>query len=59
MGTVIRTRMADSNNLSTYGGTGTATTNPSSMITWQVMSVVKYKVGSRNYVKSRTIIRFQ
>ncbi len=57
--TVIRTRVADSNNLSANGGSGTSSTNPSAMNTWKVMSIVKYKVGARTYVKSRTVVRFQ
>lgn len=57
--TVIRTRMADSNNLPAFGGTGTSTTNPSGMVVWKVMSIARYQVGGRTYVKSRTVIRFQ
>ena len=59
IGTVIRTRIPDANNLSANGGSGTSTTNPSSMNTWQVMSMVQYQVGMRSYVKSRTVLRFQ
>jgi hypothetical protein len=58
-GTVSRTRMADANNLPAKGGSGTATTNPTSMEVWRLQSVVRYKVGSRNYYKSRTVVRAQ
>lgn len=58
-GTVVRTRMPDSNNLPAFGGSGTATTNPSGMVVWRVMSIARYQVGARTYVKSRTVIRFQ
>lgn len=59
MAEVTRTRIADENNLSSAGGTGTTATNPSETETWQLQSHLVYKIGSREYVKSRTIIRSQ
>ena len=58
-GTVLRTRLPDSNNLPIDSGTGTTATNPASMKTWKVQSVVTYKIGGRTYAKSRTVIRSQ
>ncbi|MEI6673651.1 MAG: hypothetical protein WCO57_00580 [Verrucomicrobiota bacterium] len=58
-GTVMRTRIPDSNNLPLDSGTGTTTTNPASMKVWKVQSVLTYKVGDRTYAKSRTVIRSQ
>ncbi len=58
-GTVIRTRIADTGNYPVDGGTGTVTTNPAAMKIWKAQSVVTYKVGTRNYVKSRTVLRSQ
>lgn len=58
IGTVTRTRFADTNNLAANGGlVGTAATNPASMNIWQVQSVLTFKVGANQYVKSRTVIR--
>jgi hypothetical protein len=64
MADVTRTRIPDNNNLpdnilANYGGTGTQATNPSEMQTWQVQSHLSYKIGTNEYVKSRTIIRTQ
>jgi hypothetical protein len=56
---IIRTRMPDSNNLAGFGGTGTLTTNPAEMQVWKLQSHVTYKVSSRDYVKSRTVVRSQ
>lgn len=58
-GTVSRTRTADPNNLPAKGGTGTTVTNPTSMEVWKLQSVVRYKVGARTYLKSRTVVRSQ
>ncbi|WP_265594185.1 hypothetical protein [Haloferula sp. BvORR071] len=57
-GTVSRTRMADANNLPP-SGTGTTVSNPTSMEVWRLQSVVRYRVGTRNYYKSRTVVRSQ
>ncbi len=54
--TVIRTRIADDNNLSVNG---TTDTNPSEMETWQLQSHVTYTISGKEYVKSRTVIRSQ
>ncbi len=58
-GTVVRTRWPDSNNLSAHGGTGTAATNPAGMEVWRVQSIIRYRVGGDDYVKTRTVIRVQ
>jgi len=57
--TVIRTRIADGGNYPTDGGTGTVASNPAAMKIWKAQSVVTYKIGNRNYVKSRTVLRSQ
>ncbi len=59
LGTLIRTRTPDPNNLPIDGGSGTTVTNPSSMKTWEAQSILTYKVGNRSYTKSRTIVRSQ
>ena len=56
---IIRTRIADSNNLAAFGGTGTIETNPAEMQTWKLQSHVTYTISGREYVKSRTIVRTQ
>jgi len=58
-GTVVRTRFADSNNFSSAGGRGTATTNPAGMQVWRLQSIIRYRIGTRDYVKTRTVIRVQ
>lgn len=55
--TVYRTRIPNANNLPSAGGTGTATTNPSGSETWSLQSILVYKVGDRQYMKSRTVLR--
>ena len=57
LATIIRTRIADSNNLATAGGSGDIDSNPSEMQTWQVQSHLSYKIGDDPYVKSRTTVR--
>jgi len=52
--TVIRTRIADLNNLDKDG---TASTNPSEMESWQLQSHLTYNIGDDEYVKSRTVVR--
>ncbi|MGB2090857.1 MAG: hypothetical protein ACPIB0_02335 [Akkermansiaceae bacterium] len=59
MANVIRTRIPDSNNLPDFGGSGTISSNPSEMQTWQVQSHLSYNIGEQEYVKSRTTIRTQ
>lgn len=59
MANVIRTRIADSNNLPDFGGSGNISSNPSEMQTWQVQSHLSYNIGEKEYVKSRTTIRTQ
>lgn len=57
--TVIRTRIADPENYPVHSGTGTTVTNPAAMQIWQVQSVLTYQIGKRNYIKSRTVLRYQ
>jgi hypothetical protein len=59
LGTVTRTRVPDEGNYPIDGGTGTLATNPAAMKVWKVQSIVTYKVGNRNYAKSRTVLRAQ
>lgn len=58
-GTVVRTRFPDSGNYPIDGGTGTVATNPAAMKVWQTQSVLTYKIGTRDYWKSRTVLRSQ
>jgi hypothetical protein len=58
-GTIIRWRTADPLNYEADGGTGTTLTNPSGMKTWNLQSVLSYRVGDREYLKSRTVVRTQ
>lgn len=58
-GTIIRTRIPDSNNLSSYGGIGDEDSNPSEMQTWKLQSHLLYTIAGRDYVKSRTVVRTQ
>jgi hypothetical protein len=58
-GTVTRTRIPDASNYPIDGGSGTLDSNPAAMKVWKVQSVLTYSVGSRNYAKSRTVIRSQ
>ena len=59
IGTVVRTRLADSGNYPLDGGSGTLATNPSAMKVWKAQSVLNYTIGSRFYAKSRTVLRSQ
>jgi hypothetical protein len=59
LGKVTRTRFADTNNLIANGGVGTVASNPASMNTWRVQSVLTYAIGANTYVKSRTVVRSQ
>jgi hypothetical protein len=58
-GTLLRTRLPDLNNYPIDGGSGTVASNPASMKVWKVQSVLTYRIGSRTYGKSRTVIRSQ
>lgn len=58
-GSVVRTRVADTNNYPIDGGSGTVATNPAGMIVWKAQSVLTYTVGTRTYAKSRTVLRSQ
>lgn len=61
MGTVSRTRVADSNNHPTKGGTLTEADwklkNPAALEVWKLQSVLTYEVSGRTYVKARTVVR--
>lgn len=59
LGSVTRTRIPDAGNYPIDGGSGTLATNPAAMKVWKVQSVISYQIGSRNYVKSRTVLRSQ
>lgn len=58
-GTISRTRIADANNLPAKGGAGTVATNPAGMEVWRFQSVIRYEIGGRTYLKSRTVVRSQ
>jgi hypothetical protein len=58
-GTVVRTRIPDSNNYPLDGGTGTQASNPAAMKVWKAQSVLTYRVGPKTYAKSRTVLRSQ
>jgi hypothetical protein len=58
-GTLMRTRIADTGNYPLDGGTGTVATNPAAMKVWKAQSIITYKIGSRTYAKSRTVLRSQ
>lgn len=63
-GTLIRTRIADTNNYPIDGdgnnvSVGTVASNPAGMKIWRAQSVIVYKIGGRNYAKSRTVLRSQ
>lgn len=58
-GTVHRTRIPDPNNLPSAGGTGTTTTNPGATEAWKVQSILSYTIGSKTYMKSRTVLRIR
>jgi hypothetical protein len=58
-GTVTRTRVPDTTNYPVDGGVGTTLTNPAAMRVWKVQSILTYRIGARNYAKSRTVLRSQ
>ena len=58
-GTVTRFREADAGNYPDDGGTGTLETNPAAMKVWKAQSVLTYKIGTKTYAKSRTVLRSQ
>jgi hypothetical protein len=57
--TVTRTRIPDENNSVADGGNGDTAANPAAMKVWKVQSILSYSIGSRTYVKSRTVVRSQ
>lgn len=58
-GRVTRTRIPDPNNFPEDGGSGTLETNPARMRVWRFQSLVTYRIGGREYVKARTVVRSQ
>lgn len=64
-GTVTRVRIADPNNIPAITNEEdpvlkeARVKNPTAMEVWRLQSVVRYKVGSRSYMKSRTVVRSQ
>lgn len=64
-GTVTRMRIADPDNIPAITDETNATLiaarvkNPTAMEVWRLQSVVRYRVGSRSYMKSRTVVRSQ
>jgi hypothetical protein len=58
-GVVTRTRFPDSGNYPIDGGIGTLATNPAAMKVWKAQTVLTYRIGSRSYAKSRTVLRSQ
>jgi len=54
---VIRVRFPDKRNLISAGGEGTTDTNPAEMETWRLQTHLIYKIGNKDYVKSRTVVR--
>ena len=54
-----RTRIPDSNNLASAGGTGTNNTNPGGTEAWKLQSLLVYSIGQKEYVKTRTALRIR
>lgn len=65
IGTVMRTRIADTTNYPIDGGDASRTRdqalalNPAATKVWKVQSVITYTIGTQTYAKSRTVIRCQ
>lgn len=58
--TVIRTRVPDENNIPAPSDSNYAdklAANPTKMETWKLQSHLTYRIGSNDYVKSRTVVR--
>lgn len=59
-GTLIRMRVADANNIPDLGDpdyNNKLLLNPSKLETWKLQSILTYKVGGVDYVKTRTVVR--
>ncbi len=54
-----RTRIPDSNNLVSAGGSGTVLTNPGATEAWKLQSLLVYTIGDKEYVKTRTSLRIR
>lgn len=52
-----RTRIPAPNNLSSAGGSGTASSNPGGTEGWKLQSLLSYSIGDKDYVKTRTTLR--
>jgi len=57
IGTVVRTRVVDGNNITATSGAAAQALNPAKMETWQLQSHLTYSIGGKDYVKSRTVVR--
>lgn len=57
--TLHRTRVPDGNNLGGAGGSGNGNTNPTNTEAWKLQSLLVYKAGDKDYVKTRTTLRIR
>jgi len=57
--TLYRTKKPSDNNMASAGGTGTDSTNPTNTEAWVLQSYLTHEVGTRNYLKSRSVVRSQ
>ncbi len=57
MAVVRRTRVPGADNLPSAGGGGNTAVNPAKMEVWSLQSLLSYELSSRDYVKSRTVVR--
>ena len=55
--TVRRTKFPADDNLASAGGAGSELTNPAQTEAWKLQSLLLFKVGDRDYIKSRTVLR--
>jgi hypothetical protein len=57
--TLHRTRIADGNNLGSGSGGGNNNTNPTNTEAWKLQSLLVYRAGDKEYVKTRTTLRIR
>jgi hypothetical protein len=57
IGTVVRTRVVDGNNIAATSEAIAQALNPAKMETWKLQSHLTYRIGGKDYVKSRTVVR--
>jgi len=55
--TVYRSRVPDPSNLVADGGMATIEENPSRMESWRLHAHLVFRIGEREYFKSRTVVR--